>query len=311
MASFSVSDAAGAGFQLIGRKPLSVFAWGLFAVVVGVLPIMGIMGASMGPMFDLMRETQLHPQTPPDRAAIMQVYSHMMFVNPLLRLLSLVVQTVLAAAVFRAVLEPRNSAFAYLRLGMQEVWIVLVTIVEAILIGIGLVCAILVAGVIDAVLFKTVVTPVAVIIAIVLGCAIFFGLIWIVLRLSMATLISFDDRKFRLFESWAFTRGQAGNLFLLALLLLVILILLEMVALGVLAVPAMIFIAPHMTSPEAVPAAMEAFFKQSPQAMLQSAAPAIVVFVLVFSLVIGAVHAIFMAPWAAAYKMLKPVAEAA
>ena len=311
MASFSVSDAAGAGFQLIGRRPFSIFAWGLFAIVVGVLPVMGLMGASMGPMVDLMRETQLHPQTPPDPAAFTHVYSHMMFVNPLLQLLSMAVRTMLAAAVFRAVLEPRNGGFAYLRIGMQEIWILLVTLVETILICIGFVFVVLAAVAIAAVLHQTLDTAVAVIATVALGFAVFLGLIWVLLRLSMALPMSFEDRKFRLFESWAFTRGQAGNLFLLALLMFVILIVVEMVVLGVLAVPAMVFVAPHMTSPDAMPAMMEAFFKQSPQAMLQSAGPAIAVCVIVFSCLIGALHAIFLAPWAAAYQMLKPVAQAA
>ncbi len=311
MASFSVSDAAGAGFQLIGRKPLSVFVWGLFAIVVGVLPFLAIMGSAMGPMIELARQARLHPETPPDAALMGPAYGHMMFVNPLMQLLSLAVRTMLAAAVFRAVLEPKNNAFAYLRLGMQEVWMVLVSIVEAILIGIGLVFAILAAVAIDVILFKMMDQPFAAILAVVLGLLIAFGFIWVVLRLSMATPMSFAERNFRLFESWAFTRGQAGNLFLLALLLVVILFVVEIVVLGVLAVPAMIFIGPHMTTPQAMSGTMEAFFKQSPQAMLQSAAPAIVIFVLIGSFLIGAVQAIFIAPWAAAYKMLKPAAAQA
>ena len=311
MASFSVSAAVGAGFQLIGRKPLSVFVWGLFAVVVGVLPVLGVMGTSMGPMFDLMRETQLHPQTSPDPTAFTHVYSHMMFVNPLLQLLSMVVRTMLAAAVFRAVLEPKNSGFAYLRIGMQEIWILLVTLVEIILFMIGFVFVVLVAVAIGAILHQTLATSVAIIASVVLGLAVFVGSIWVLLRLSMALPMSFEDRQFRLFESWAFTRGHAGDLFLLALLMFVILIVMEIMVLGVLAIPAMIFIAPHMTTPDAMPTAMAALLKQSPQALLQSAGLAIVVFAIVGSCLIGALHAIFIAPWAAAYRMMKPAAEPA
>lgn len=311
MASFSVSDAAGAGFQLIGRRPFSVFFWGLFAILVGVLPVLGIVGSSMAPMFDLMREAQLHPQTPPDPALFTQMHSQLMFVNPLLQLLSMAVRTMLAAAVFRAVLEPRNSGFAYLRIGMQEIWILLVTLLETILAFVGILLAVLVVVAIAAVLHQTVVGAVAVTATVVMGLSVFLGTIWVLLRLSMALPMSFEDRKFRLFESWAFTRGQAGNLFLLALLIVVMLIVTEIVILGVLAIPAMIFIAPHMTNPQAMPDATEAFFKQSPQAMLQSAGPAIAVFVIVGAFLIGAVHAIFIAPWAAAYKMLKPAAQPA
>jgi hypothetical protein len=61
-----------------------------------------------------------------------------------------------------------------------------------------------------------------------------FGvIIWVLLRLSMATPMSFAQRGFRLYESWALTSGQAGKLFLVALALVVITWVAEIVIVGV------------------------------------------------------------------------------
>ena len=43
MAKISVESAAGAGFKLIGQRPLSVFVWGLFVVLVLWLPVAGML----------------------------------------------------------------------------------------------------------------------------------------------------------------------------------------------------------------------------------------------------------------------------
>jgi hypothetical protein len=302
MAHLSVGDAAGAGFKLIGGKPLSVFAWGLFAIVLGVLPVMAMMGTSMTPLMDMMRDMKLHPETPPSQAQMMHMYGNMMFVNPLMRLASMVIKTMLAAAVFRAVLEPKKNAFAYLRLSMQEVWILLVSIVETIMIVVGAAVALLVCGLIVGVVASSATKMAAGLTGVVLAVICVVALIWVLLRLSMATPMSFEERGFRLFESWKITRGHAFGLFLLALLIGVILLLLELAALVVIGIPMMLIFHPHAMGPEAI----QAFMKQPPQMMLQTVGPVIVVCVLVFSFVIGALQAIVLAPWATAYRMLRP-----
>jgi hypothetical protein len=302
MAHLSVGDAAGAGFKLIGGKPLSVFAWGLFAIVLGVLPVMAMMGTSMTPFMDMVRDMKLHPGVQPSHEQMMHMYGNMMFVNPLARLASLVVKTMLAAAVFRAVLEPRKNAFAYLRISMQEVWILLVSIVEMILVGVGVVVALIVCGLIVGVVASSATKMAAGLTGVVLAVICVVALIWVLLRLSMATPMSFEERGFRLFESWKITRGHAFGLFLLALLIGVILLLLELAALVVIGIPMMLIFHPHAMGPEAI----QAFMKQPPQMMLQTVGPVIVVCVLVFSFVIGALQAIVLAPWATAYRMLRP-----
>ena len=306
MTNFSVSDAVGAGFTLIGKRPVSVFAWGLFMIVFGVLPALAMIGPMMGPFMDMAREAQLHPGAPPSLDMFTRSYMHMMFMNPLVRLLSLVVKTMVVAAVFRAVLEPKRSSFAYLRLGMQEVWIVLVQIVEGILIFVGVLAAVLVVGLVAVTLAHFASKPAAAIVAVIGAVAGVVGLFWVLLRWSMAPVMSFEERGFRLFESWRVTKGHAFSLLLLALLLVVVLMRLELAAFAVIGVPIMIFVKPHMADHMANQAAFLDFVKQPPAVLLQTVGPVLIIGALIGSFVIGAVSAIFYAPWAAAYRMLKP-----
>jgi len=302
MAEFSVSAAAGAGFKLIGRRPVSVIFWGIFYVLIGVIPIFALMGPYFLSVSDMMRQIAQHPDTPPSPEMFNSMRSQMFLLNPAINLLSLAVRTVLCAAVFRAVLEPRKSGFAYLRLGMQEIWIFLVTLVEIILIVIGMIAAILLTVVIAGVIGSAVSKPAGVLTGVILGLIVAVGLIWVLLRLSMATPMSFADREFRLFESWRVTRGHAGQLFLLALLMMVIGIGLEMVILAILGVAAFAFMGPMLVNHDA----LMNFFRQDPQVWMRAAAPFFVAWAVVMALLIGPVMAIFIAPWAAAYRMLRP-----
>src|SRR5947207_9797593 len=53
--------------------------------------------------------------------------------------------------------------------------------------------------------------------------------IWLWLRLSMGPVMSFHQRQFRLFESWALTKGHVWRMFLVMLLVVLILFVIEVV----------------------------------------------------------------------------------
>ena len=142
--------------------------------------------------------------------------------------------------------------------------------------------------------------------AAVLGVVVLVAACWVLLRLSMAQLISFDEREFRLFESWKLTRGHAWSLFLLALLLIVIAIAAELLFSAVLAVAAMASGVENMFTHDAI----EAFMRQPPATLLRTVAPYLAVFGLVLAFLLGVTQAVFLAPWAAAYQMLKGEAAA-
>ena len=59
MAGIEVTAAAGAGFGLIGKRPLTVLAWGLLVVVLVGLPVAALMGAVLLPLI-LNDQYQVH-----------------------------------------------------------------------------------------------------------------------------------------------------------------------------------------------------------------------------------------------------------
>lgn len=96
----------GAGFRLIGRQPIAFAVW-------TVLNIALLAGSqlSAGLAMRMIGNAELMGATGP--TAIMVPAYGVSFVQ-------IVIQLVLWAAVYRAVLKPEDSAFAYLRLGADE-----------------------------------------------------------------------------------------------------------------------------------------------------------------------------------------------
>jgi hypothetical protein len=127
--------------------------------------------------------------------------------------------TVVTCAAYRAVLEPDDSAFLYLRLGKREGGVFLalfaqVLIIVAVLRLTGAPLEILVgmAGRLH--------TPDAAISALrVLWLCLQLGLtLWLAARLSLSGPMTFAEQHFRLLEAWQLTRGQVWRLLGVALL---------------------------------------------------------------------------------------------
>ena len=311
MATFSVSDAVGSGFRLIGRRPFSVFFWGLAYLVLSLGPTLAViayMAPDMGAMF---AEGLKHAHqegmagAPFDPTRFMGFRSRMMLFQPVLMLSSLVSVAVLTGAVFRAVLERRNSGFAYLRLGAQEFWLALLRVAMGFLAVLLLIAiAIPVGGITAAAFFaakSAQANPVELAAIVTAGCLIgAVLLIWIVLRFSLAAPMTFAEREFRLFESWTLTKGQAWKLFGLLILLLLIMMGIEL-ALGAVSV-AVVFatMGAALWRPEHV----QAFFDQPVDVWARALAPWAAVGLVIMTYLTGALSAIFLAPWASVYQQL-------
>ena len=129
--------------------------------------------------------------------------SHMLWAIPL----SMVISAVLMAAVARAVLRPEAGGFGYLRLGMDEVRVFVVTLVLCILIAIAAAAAFLVAGIGGGVAVASFEGwGVLIMILAMLAAAAF--LIWLMVRLSLAIPITVAEKRFAIFDSFAMTRGR-------------------------------------------------------------------------------------------------------
>jgi len=309
MASFSATGAATAGFGVIGRAPLAVPAWGLVILLTLVGPMVGLMW-SLAPQFTEMIRTMPDPASstsgPADSAMMarmMQFHTSMMGVNLVSWVGGALVKAVVAGAVFRAVLEPDQKRWAYLRLGMSELWLGLVTLVQGVLFMMAYFAVVFVGLILGLILFLVgsaagdagkLVAGLLIALVIAAGIA---ALIWGVLRLSMAGPMSFVEGKFLLFESWAFTRGQAGRLFGMAVLLMLILFGLELVLYAILGVAAFAW-------RTEIKATVEALQGQPPQAWLHAFWPIAAAGAVLLSFLAAFAMTLLYAPWAKAYQAL-------
>ena len=296
MASFSAGDAMGAGFALIRRRPISVFVWGLFAVAAVYLPMIPALGAVVPTYLELI-QVSLHPGATPDVAHVMAIESRLFGAMMWMWPLALVAATINIAAVFRAVLEPNNRGFAYLRIGMQEVWLAVLMFVEFLLVMVFTAAAGLIVALLCVATARYMGPAMAVVAGVAGGFASVILLLWIGLRLSLAAPMTFAERRLRLFESWRLTRGHAGQLLLLAVLLLVLLMGVGLV-LQVIEGVGFLFFDPFTARPDAV----RAWLAHPPAVTVWG--PWAAGCGVVLAVYIGVVRAVMSAPWAAAYRSL-------
>ena len=222
----SVGSIVSGAFRLLRERPGAVAAWGLvyLAVVVGML-------FATRPYV----EAQTAAMTRNDPAAMMasmQSFGVLMLAN----LVSLGVFMVLFTAAMRAVLRPLDPGFAYLRVGMDELRVIALSI----LFLIGFYFAFIIAAL--------VVALVAGIFAIAGGAAagiavggiglalLIAAAVWIEVRLSLVFPLTLIRGRFVIGESWRLTKGRFWTLFgaylVLGLVLLLLWIAVAMVTLG-------------------------------------------------------------------------------
>ncbi|KQZ25727.1 hypothetical protein [Caulobacter sp. Root1472] len=309
MARFSATGAAAAGFGVIGRAPLAVLAWGLVILVTLVGPMVALMW-TLAPQFIEMIKTMPAPASSPSAAdesammaRMMQLQGSMMGVNVISWVGGALVKGVVAGAVFRAVLQPDQKRWAYLRLGMPELWLGLVTLVQGVLFMMAYFAVVFIGLILGLILFLVgsaagdagkLVAGLLIALVILAGIAV---LVWGLLRLSMAGPMSFVENKFLLFESWRFTRGQNGRLLGMAALLLLILIGLELVLYAVLGLAA-------FGSWAGIKATVESLQGQPPQAWLHAFWGIAAIGTVVLSFLGAFAMALVYAPWAKAYQEL-------
>jgi hypothetical protein len=304
MGDFSAGAAIGAGFRLIGRQPLAFLVWAAAYLLVGVLPQIGVFALILPEWSRLTQEiaTSSAAHTPMGAAEMMRAQAGMMQLQPISWITSLVSQTLLLSAVYRAVLFPDDRGFFYLRLSGRELWlslVMLVLLVMAVLLGFAVMLpTALIVGIVGALSRGSPALGLLIIPVILIALGV---MIWVLLRLSLATPMSFAGRAFRLYESWDLTRGQAGKMFWVALALGLIVWVVEMIAGSVvLALIGGFAGLQHMT----------AWF-QHPQFDLLRLGPWILGGSVVIALFSAAVFTLFGAAWAEIYRELTAEPDAA
>ncbi|NEX94093.1 hypothetical protein [Caulobacter sp. 17J65-9] len=217
--AFSATDAAFEGFRLTREKPLAVVGWAVFYVVATALAgALLLMVAGPGALASIKTE----PTTPAEAVEALTTLVPLAAVGGLAWL---VIGSVAKAAVYRAVLRPQDSRFAYLRFGADELRLMLVTLVLALVGAVLLGVLVAVAGVADGVAGPAAAGVVGAIGFVVIVA---LGVVWSV-RLSLAAAMTFAQKRVRIFQSWTLTRGPfwplLGMYVLVAALYVVVLLL--------------------------------------------------------------------------------------
>ena len=237
--AFSATDAAFEGFRLVRRNPVALVGWTLLYLVytLATLFAAGGMMRSMSVWMEQMEalEAGPPPSSPEALVPIMESYvaamSHMAWAIPL----SLVIGAVLMAAIARAVLTPGTSGFGYMRLGMDEVRVFVVTIVIAILYSIAACIAVVAAAVIGGIAISAIEGWGALVMVLAMLAAIAF-MIWLAVRWSLAVPITIAQKKFAIFDSFAVTKGRFWPLLGMAFIAFVMVVIVSLLA-GIVAMP--------------------------------------------------------------------------
>ncbi len=125
--AFSASDAAFEGFRLARRSPLTILIWALFYGLMTVV-MFAIAGGAMGNFMELAQGMETGGE--PSEAEVMAFMSAYFGFLGLILPVSLILGSVAYAAVNRAIVRPAESAFGYLRLGMDEVHVPAVSLLR-------------------------------------------------------------------------------------------------------------------------------------------------------------------------------------
>ena len=220
------------GFGVVRRNPLAVLIWAVL-IAAYQLGLMYIMVSQIGPAVTELQSFKTGSAA--DTARVLAVFGRVGPAYALMMLLSLPYHGVLPAMMNRVVLRPKDSAFGFLRFGADEFrQIGLALFSFAVLIGgyIAFAIVTILIVVIGALLTKAMGGFGG-------GLFIFLGIaaeiivaIAILLRLSLASALTFDKKKVELFGSWALTKGRTLSIlgaFFLAVIIYIVVWLMGMV----------------------------------------------------------------------------------
>ncbi|MDB5456595.1 MAG: hypothetical protein JWP92_2180 [Caulobacter sp.] len=209
MSTFSPTDAAFEGFRITREKPRAVAVWALVYLAVSVLlSVMTIWLA--GP--ELMALETSGATSSADPAVAMAAFGKLMPLYGVLLPIGLIIQAVIAAAIYRVVMRPTEPAFHYLKLGRDELRLVLLTLIYFFLAIASVFIVVFVAGVVAA-LLAIVAGPLAAVVGVGVGLFAAGILVWLGVRLSLCAPQTFAEGRLRLFDSWHLTKGHFWSLF--------------------------------------------------------------------------------------------------
>jgi hypothetical protein len=213
VAEFSVSDAAFTGFRIVWERPWAVAIWSVLQIAVQ-LSLNLFVAWSAGPAFTKLGQMSLAPNQDP--TAVVDLFRQLAPTYAVLIMSVLVLNSVLYAAMNRAVLQPAESRFGYLRLAADELRQLGLFVLYAML-GFAIYLGLLVVGTVIVVVVSlaaggdagtTVGLALAILLPLILVVFIYVGV-----RFSLASPLTFVTQRVDLFGSWGLTKGRFWPLF--------------------------------------------------------------------------------------------------
>ena len=308
MGEFSSNGAIASGFRLIGAKPGLILVWGLTYVLLAVIPQFLLIGRFLPDLLIFYRDALQSASadtmaTPSDD--LVQMQAQIARYQPLQIVAGLIGAAIVHSAIYRAILEPENDRYFYLRLGAQELWVGVVSVLLIVAILLAVLAMAIPAALLTAIVGSVTGGPsswAAGLMIFLLFCVIAGLAIWIWLRLSMAPLASFAERRLRLFESWEMTKGLGWRLFGVAASLFGILLAGQFIFFTVLGAGGGSALTNNLE-------AIKAFFDQPPNDWMARAAPWVALLIGLYTVVTGVAMTIMTAPFATIYRELAAPAE--
>jgi hypothetical protein len=293
VASIAVTQAALAGFGVLRRKPWAPVVWSaLYIVALAIFVVL------LGGAFVTAIGKTATMGDKPDVGEILSLFGAIFGGYVLLILVFWVIGAVVNMAVVRAVLEPDAAAFAYLRLGAAELWLMAANFVLYILYVLASMAFAIPIGIVAA-MTGLVWRDGAPLVSLSLQAVTWVVTIWLWLRFCLIPPMIFADRRFRLFESWKLTRGHVGSLFGVGVILV-----LASVAVYVVLVGAGFAIGWPMFQQLASAASPRSFFTQAPAQVWRETAPFLALYAALVWIGSIVLLPVSFAPWAEAYRQL-------
>ena len=217
MAEFSASDVALTGFRIVRERPRVLAIWIVVQIVIQLAMTVAMIQLA-GPALSRFAFGGTPPSRDPAQAmAILQQLGPFYL---LILVFSLVFYPIVFSTMNRAVLRPEEEGFGYIRFGADELRQIGLFLLIFVL-GIGVYIAFIIAMVVVFAAVGAVVglratasgTAASMGVGIIAAVLLIAGWIYLWVRLSLASPLTFASRRVDLFGSWRLTRGRFWPMF--------------------------------------------------------------------------------------------------
>ena len=227
MTVFSATDAAFEGFRVTWEKPRTLLIWTGFFLVVNLLMPLALFGLGLNSSLADLEAASANPSNDP--SAALESFMSLAPLYGILIPVGLIVQAVIAAAVFRLVLDPEDSRRHPVQFGREEARLIALSLIYTLLFILAVVAVVLVGGIAAGLMGLTGAGP---FFGVLIGFALSGLLVYVAVRMSLGPVITFSEDRLAIFDSWRLTQGLFWPMFgtyALAIIAILIFYLLSMV----------------------------------------------------------------------------------